>query len=297
MVKALARMRSNVICAEIDRDGLLHRVGFDLAKQHNNDKKGDVMTDEILCHIEESVMSVSLNRPDRKNALNFAMYTALADCFEQAIEASDVRVVLLKGLPGCFTSGNDLADFASGANLSDADNPIARFIRVLGSFPKPVVVAVDGVAVGIGTTLLLHSDLVYASESSSFRLPFVNLGLSPEFASSLVLPRLAGHVKAAEWLLLGEFFSASEALAGGILNAIVDDPVAVAEAQARKLAKQPPAALRSAKALMKAPDQALIKEVIHSEYQVFSEGLKGPEFAEAVSAFFEKRDADFSSFK
>ncbi|MFL0805617.1 MAG: enoyl-CoA hydratase/isomerase family protein [Agarilytica sp.] len=242
------------------------------------------------------IVELMINRPERKNALNLAMYQALADEIKAAPDRG-ARVILLYGAGDCFTSGNDLADFASGSDLSSEDNPIARFIFALLYCPIPVVVSVHGVAVGIGTTLLMHSDLVYADENARLRLPFVNLGLCPEFASSLVLPQLAGHVKAAEWLMLGDFFSANDALAVGLVNEVVDSPLAKARAQAERLAKQPPAALRQAKALMKAPGRSALEAVIHEEFKGFAEGLQGPEFAEAAAAFFEKRAPDFSSFK
>ncbi|MFT5082854.1 MAG: enoyl-CoA hydratase/carnithine racemase [Lentisphaeria bacterium] len=253
------------------------------------------MSEEILVDVCESIMTLTLNRPERKNALNLAMYTTLSESLDRAAKDDEIRVVFFKGAGDSFTSGNDLSDFASGASLAEENNPIRRFLFTLVAFPKPVVVAVHGVAVGIGTTLLLHSDLVYAASSASFRMPFVNLGLCPEFASSLLVPRLAGHAKASEWLLLGEFFSATDALTGGLVNVIVDDPQTFAMQQCQKLAKQPPAALRNAKALIKAPDSAVIMDTINSEIKVFGEALKGAEFSEAVTAFFEKRPANFSS--
>ncbi|MFL0802034.1 MAG: enoyl-CoA hydratase/isomerase family protein [Agarilytica sp.] len=242
------------------------------------------------------VVELMINRPERKNALNLEMYQQLADEIKAAPDRG-VRVVLLHGAGDCFTSGNDLADFASGADLTSEDNPISRFIFAMLYCPIPIVVSVHGVAVGIGTTLLMHSDLVYADEEAQLRLPFVNLGLCPEFASSLVLPKLAGHVKAAEWLMLGDFFSANEARDVGLINEVVGSPLTKARAQAERLAKQPPAALRKAKALMKAPGRSALETVIHEEFKGFAEGLQGPEFAEAAAAFFEKRAPDFSSFK
>lgn len=254
------------------------------------------MTSEIVSEQNEGILTLKLNRPERKNALNLAMYAALTEQLETAKFTPEIKVVLLQGTDECFTSGNDLSDFANGANLAQEGNPIEKFLLTLADFPKPVVVAVTGVAVGIGTTLLMHSDLVYASPQASFRVPFVNLGLCPEFASSLMLSRLAGHAKAAEWLMLGEFFSAQDALEGKLINAVVDDPIAHAKLQCEKLVKQPPAALRSTKALMKSFGDDEVKKAISDEIKVFSESLQGPEFAEAVSAFFEKRAADFTKF-
>jgi len=254
------------------------------------------MSEEISVQQLDKILKLSINRPARKNALTLAMYSSLSEHIAVASEKG-IRVIVLCGEGGNFTSGNDLGDFAEGADLTAVNNPIVKFLYTLLRCPIPVVVAVEGVAVGIGTTLLLHSDMVYADSSAQFQLPFVNLGLCPEFASSLMLPALVGHVKAAEWLLLGEFFSAAEARQAGIVNAIVGDPLEVAMEQAEKLAEQPPAALRGAKALMKAPQKTAIENVLQKEFEIFGQSLKGPEFAEAVAAFFEKRAPDFSSFK
>ena len=254
------------------------------------------MTPEILMQNEDGVMTLTLNRPEQKNALNLSMYSALTRYLQDARSSPEVRVLLLHGSDECFTAGNDLRDFANQKNFKTTDNPIGNFLLALSEFPKPVVTAVSGVAVGIGTTLLLHSDLVYAAPDARFRMPFINLGLCPEFASSLLLPRLAGHVKAAEWLMLGEFFSAEDALAGKLINAIVDDPITFAKLQCNKLTCQPPEALRTAKALMTSHDRQQILDAINGEMALFTKALQGPEFAEAVAAFFEKRTPDFSRF-
>lgn len=253
------------------------------------------MGESIQASESGRVLELMINRPERKNALNLEMYQCLAEHIKGA-ESQGARVILLHGAGDCFTSGNDLADFANGAELTKEGNPIAQFIFALFHCPIPVVVAVHGVAVGIGTTLLMHSDLVYADEQAQFRLPFVNLGLCPEFASSTLLPRLAGHARAAEWLMLGEFFSAGEARTAGLINTVVEDPLAVAREQAAKLAKQPPAALKKTKALMKGTDSECLEAVIKQEFLAFADGLQGAEFAEAVAAFFEKRAPDFSAF-
>lgn len=253
------------------------------------------MSNEILIERDGKILTLVLNRPERKNAISLAMYSALASEINAAAD-NGTRVIVLHGSGENFTSGNDLSDFANATNLLSQENPITQFIYALHTCPLPVVVAVSGVAVGIGTTLLMHSDMVYADSTAAFRLPFVNLGLCPEFASSLLLPSIAGHVKAAEWLMLGEFFSAADALSVGMINKVVDDPVAVARAQAEKLAEQAPAALRHAKTLMKAPQKTAVEDILKQEFAVFAEALEGAEFREAVTAFFEKRKADFSSF-
>ncbi len=255
------------------------------------------MSNAINIVEDGGILELRINRPERKNALNLAMYQTMAEALSEA-PARGVRAVVLCGEGECFTSGNDLADFANASLLIADDNPIKQFIYAMIDCPIPIVVAVHGVAVGIGTTLLLHSDLVYAAPDARFRLPFANLGLCPEFASSYLLPRIAGRVKAAEWLLLGEFFSAEDARSAGLINAIDDDPYALARAQAVKLAQQAPGALREAKALMRDhPPREVLDAVLQKEFEAFSQRLSGPEFAEAVAAFFEKRPADFSSFK
>lgn len=253
------------------------------------------MTEELLIQREDRVVTLTMNRPERKNAINIAMYRALTNAISTAGE-DGTRVIVLTGAGANFTSGNDLADFAEATNVLDRDNPIAGFIKAVLHCPIPLVVAVEGVAVGIGTTVLLHSDLVFAAASAKFRLPFVNLGLCPEFASSHVLSRLAGHVKAAEWLMLGEFFTAADAKDARLINAIDDAPLRLAQAKAKQLAAQPPAALRNAKRLMKSTQMGVLESIIQQEFQTFGEALKGPEFAEAATAFFEKRPADFSAF-
>lgn len=251
--------------------------------------------DLVLVTIDTGVMTIQLNRPAKKNALNLDMYRAMTSALRSAVEDSGVRVILFAGSEGCFTSGNDLADFAGASDLLAADNPIVTFMAAMSKCPKPVVVAVDGLAVGIGTTLLMHSDLVYASPASTFKLPFVSLGLCPEFGASFLLPRIVGYAKATQWLLFGEFFSSSEALDAGLINEVVEKPLAYAKAQSMTLAQQAPAAVRSAKALMRAPLQPELDQVITTEIELFTKALQGEEFKEAVTAFFEKRQPNFSN--
>lgn len=255
------------------------------------------MTEHIRTSREGSTLEITLDRPERKNAISIDMYIALTEALLGASADPAVRSVLITGAEGCFTSGNDLADFSKVADVGSEDNVIYTFLRELADFPKPVVAAVDGVAVGIGTTLLLHCDLAYCSVESTFRLPFVNLGLCPEYASTYLLPRLVGHVKAAEWLLLGEEFSASQARAAGLLNAVVEDPLAVAREQCAKLGIQPPEAVRTTKALLKKTTHKRVEQVMSDELHHFAQALQGAEFKEAVSAFFEKRQPDFSRFE
>lgn len=263
----------------------------------SNESEKDTKEALILYSVVGNVMHIGINRPKKKNALNQAMYSELTKAVEMAVADDSVRALILKGEGENFTSGNDLADFASGAGLESEDNPILNFLRTFAACPKPIVVAVNGVAVGIGTTLLMHSDFVYASATARFKLPFVSLGLCPEYACSFILPRLAGHAKAAEWLMLGDEFSPDDALSAGLINSVVEDPLSKAEDVAKRLALQAPEAIRTAKSLMKSATKNDIDDAINTEILEFSRALKGPEFSEAVTAFFEKRAPDFSNLK
>lgn len=253
------------------------------------------MDEHIVIHREQRVLTLQFNRPERKNAITRAMYSQLADALNAAAQDSEIRVALITGTEDCFTSGNDLQDFMAGGELN-ADNPVVQFLMALLHFPKPVVAAVSGAAVGVGTTLLLQCDLAYADTSAKFQMPFVNLGLVPEYASSFFVPRLVGQARAAELLLLGEAFNAEQAAAMGIINGVEADPVAKARAQALRLADQPPAAVRTTKALLRKPLLDKAEAVMRTEFAAFATGLAGPEFKEAATAFFEKRKPDFSSF-
>src|SRR5690606_29760757 len=174
---------------------------------------------EVVIEQSEHIFRMGFNRPERKNALSLAMYAALADAIDYANRDPDIRVLLCKGGDEIFTSGNDLLDFMSEPEIHD-QHPVVRFMRALSGSAKPVVASVRGSAIGIGTTMLLHCDLVYAADNARLQLPFVNLGLCPEYASSFLLPQMVGHVRASELLLLGEAFSAAQALSLGIVNAI-----------------------------------------------------------------------------
>ena len=255
------------------------------------------MTEFVHTRREGAVVSIVLDRPDKKNAITTAMYEALATAFGKVAADEEVRVALLCGLGGAFTAGNDLADFVSSPSQGD-NAPVFRFLRELAHFEKPLVAAVEGVAVGIGTTMLLHCDLVYAATDARFALPFVNLGVVPEAASSYLLPRVAGWQRAAQMLMLGEPFSAGQALEAGMVNAVVPNEALLPTAMqaAQSLAAKPPSALRQTKRLMK---QALYEDVdraMRDEARVFAQCLHSPEAKEAFSAFFEKRKPDFSRF-
>lgn len=250
----------------------------------------------VLVSESQGVLELQLHRPERKNAINMAMYQALSTALTAAKDRDSVRAVILSGSDGCFTSGNDLQDFLNGIDGVVGDSPIAQFLWTFTTFPKPIVVAVDGLAVGIGTTLLLHCDFAYASSGSEFTLPFTGLGLCPEYASSFLLPRLVGYSKACEWLMLGDAISATDACAAGLINRVVEDPLFSARETAARLVALPPAALRSTKALLKSSVLPRAQKVMLSEADAFVKALQGAEFAEAVDAFFDKRPADFSRF-
>lgn len=237
---------------------------------------------------------VTLDRPEKNNAIDRAMYTDLVEILQDAEDDSETLAVILAGRGSYFTAGNDLKDFSdlsifpqSGAPQID-ENPILAFLDTYRKFPKPLIAAIQGDAIGIGTTLLLHSDLCFASSNAHFCLPFVKLGLCPEFASSYLLPRLVGHVKAFEWLVLGRPFSAFEAHTFGLINAVVDEPLEYAITMAHSLSQLPPHAVVEAKRLIKSASLKPIDRSIAIEIQQFSKALKGPEFAAATKAFFDK---------
>ncbi|MCA9730615.1 MAG: enoyl-CoA hydratase [Deferribacteres bacterium] len=246
-------------------------------------------TSEILVTEENHICTVKFNRPHQKNAINEAMYTALSDAMIAADNDPDVHVLLITGDESCFTAGNDLREFLEKPPTSK-DSPGFRFLRTLVGLQKPLVAAVNGPAVGIGTTLLLHCDLVYAGESAVFILPFINLGLCPENACSLLLPQTAGHRRAAELLMLGEPFNAETAQTLGIINSACPDAETMehALATAEKLAAKPPLALRQTKALMKSASKKAVQEMLYEEIQVFSTLLHSAEAKAAMTAFLRK---------
>ncbi len=246
----------------------------------------------IQVSLEGRVLHLMIDNPTMKNALTLDIYRSLTEQLRSAVRDSKVHVILLSGSEGCFTSGNDLANFLSHPNLDSEDHPIACFIRSMHECSKPVVAAVEGPAIGIGTTMLLHCDLVYAGEGAFFQTPFVNLGVTPEFGSSLLLPQLLGYIRAAEMLLLGERVDAKRAEVFGLINRMVakGQALAVAQEVAARLAEQPPSALLASKKLLKEVTQPLVDEVIPTELRLFSEGLKGPEFSEAIEVFNSRRN-------
>lgn len=248
------------------------------------------------------VATIEIARPEKKNALTVAMYQAMADALNAARADAKVRAVLITGQPGIFTSGNDIEDFMSrppgqgGSNA--AESPVFLFMQALLDCDKPVVAAVTGAAIGIGTTMLLHCDFVYVSDEARLAMPFVGLGLVPEFASSLLVPQLMGHVRAAEKLLLGDPFTPQDAVDCGIANAVL--PASEVVNHARRVAERfnhlPPGAVREAKQLMRGPQRETVVETIRREGALFAARLRSPEAMEAFQAFFQKRKPDFTKF-
>ena len=241
------------------------------------------------------VATIEIARPEKKNALTGAMYRQMAVALEAATADAAVRAVLITGQPGIFTSGNDLEDFMQ---RPAGEPPAFAFMRALLACDKPVVAAVTGAAIGIGTTMLLHCDFVYVSDEARLAMPFVGLGLVPEFASSLIVPQLMGNVRAAEKLLLGDPFTGADAVECGIANAVL--PAGEVAGHARRVAERfnalPPGAVRDSKMLMRRAREKLVAETVAVEGDLFAQRLRSPEAQEAFSAFFQKRRPDFSKF-
>lgn len=252
------------------------------------------MTD-LLIDANAGVMTITLNRVDKKNSITGAMYAAMADALAQAESDAAVRALVFQGHETIFSAGNDIGDFLNAPPIGQ-DAPVFRFLRGISTFSKPVVAAVCGPAVGIGTTMLFHCDLVYAGDNAAFSMPFVNLGLCPEAASSYLAPQLMGHGRAAEALLLGEPFMAEAALEMGLINRIVPptEAAALAQRQAQKLAAKPLNALIETKRLMKKGLADSVAARMAEEVQSFGRLLHEPAAREAFTAFLEKRKPDFS---
>ncbi len=250
------------------------------------------MTDDILTTRSGRILELRLNRPDKKNAITAAMYAALAEGLVAAADDREVRVVTLLGSGDTFTSGNDLKDFQQSPPL-DMDQPVFRFLEAISTFPKMLVAGVEGAAVGVGTTMLLHCDLVLASPTALFSLPFVDLGLVPEAASSLLLPELIGRHRAARHLILGDPFDAETALGYGLVTELVSgDLEARVKSTAERIAAKPPEAVRMTKRLLRSGEDA-IRARIAEEAKLFAGRLTSAEAAEAFAAFFQKRAPNF----
>lgn len=254
------------------------------------------MIDTIRSERNGAIVTLKIDRQDKKNALTTEMYSALTAQIQAAVADSSVRVLLLSGEGPDFSSGNDLVDFIANPP-KDESAPVFQFINAVRTCPKPVVAAVEGLAVGIGTTILLHCDLVYAASNARFKMPFVDLGVTPEAGSSWILPKNFGYQRAAELMLLCPIFDADTASKAGFVTRVVEPGKALEAATqaATQVASKPPAALRAAKELMKR-DGDTLAERLKVEADVFAQGLQGEEFKEAVDAFKNKRKPDFSRF-
>jgi enoyl-CoA hydratase/carnithine racemase len=250
---------------------------------------------DILIHAESGVMTITFNRFEKKNSISTAMYATMADALVQAETSSAVRVVVFQGHEAIFSAGNDIGDFLNSPP-STQESPVFRFLHAISAFPKPVIASVCGPAVGIGTTMLFHCDLVYAGDNAAFSMPFVNLGLCPEAASSLLVPQMMGYHRAAEALLLGEPFMAEAALEVGLVNRILPplETNNYAQTIAKKLAAKPLSSLVETKRLMKNGHAATVKAQMSEEAASFGRMLREPAAKEAFGAFLEKRRPDFS---
>lgn len=250
---------------------------------------------DILVHTEAGVTTITFNRLARKNSITTDMYAAMADALTVAAADDTVRVVVFQGHETVFSAGNDIGDFLNQP-ASTPQSPVFRFLHGIAAFPKPIVAAVSGPAVGIGTTMLFHCDLVVAGDNAAFSMPFVNLGLCPEAASSLLAPQLMGYHRAAEALLLGEPFFAEAALEVGLVNRVVPPTEAngAAQAIARKLAAKPLGSLVETKRLMKQGQSSQVQARMTEEGASFGRMLREPAAREAFTAFMDKRKPDFS---
>ena len=253
------------------------------------------MSEDVRVERREGVLSITLNRPERRNAITIDMYAALADAIESAANDDAIRVVTLRGEGQDFAAGNDLGDFLKALPRDTNEIPVWRLLRLLATCETPLVAAVHGNCVGIGTTMLLHCDLVIAEAGARFSLPFVDLALVPEAASTLLLPQLAGRRRAARYLLLGEAFGVDEASALGLVShtaAAGELDAALADVVSRLLAK-PPAALAATQRLLRAGKSDEVLQRMKLESDAFAERLSSAEAKEAFTAFFEKRKPDF----
>lgn len=256
------------------------------------------MSEDILVTISEKTQIIQINRPDKKNALTHAMYSKMLEAMTASELNPNIKATVIYGSTECFTSGNDLVEFANWGNSNFVDTPVGKFLTSLATATKPVIAAVNGEAIGIGTTMLLHCDFIFAGTNSRFQMPFVSLGLCPEGASSLLLPTIMGHCRAAELLLLAQTFDSEKALAYGLINNVCDPLTTLGTAlkTAQILNAQPTSAIVLTKQLLKKQSTEKTMSTMHAEGNVFSERLKSPEAQEAFEAFFAKRKPDFNQF-
>ena len=252
---------------------------------------------DILTTNESGVLTITFNRPEKKNSLTGAMYEVFARTLSEAASDEQVRAIVLTGNEQMFSAGYDLGEFVKNPPVT-IDAPVWQFLRALNEFPKPVIAAVCGIAVGIGVTMLLHCDLIFVGDNAKFSLPFVSLGVCPEAASSLLLPRLVGYQRAARMLLTGDPFDARSALEVGLVNQILPatETLAFALSEAKKLVAKPLSAVVETKRLMKMSERAAIEARMSEEIAVFGRMVTEGAAKEAFAAFGEKRKPDFSQF-
>jgi enoyl-CoA hydratase/carnithine racemase len=243
---------------------------------------------EITSTRHGQTLEISFNRPEKMNAITRAMYAGLASNLNEAAGDFGVRCVVITSQGDHFTSGNDIGDFMSNPP-TESDSDVAKFLGALLEFPKPLLAAVKGNAIGVGTTMLLHCDVVVAGPTAQFSMPFTSLGLVPEAGSSMLFPQLVGHQRAAKIFLTGESFSASDAKEMGLVAEVADDPRAKALEIAEKIAQQPPQAVINTKALMKAGKHDATAAVMRAEFEIFALALQSEEAAEAFMKFMSKR--------
>ncbi|UPK07179.1 enoyl-CoA hydratase [Bradyrhizobium sp. 170] len=251
--------------------------------------------DEIVTERAGSILRIQLNRPKRRNAMTSAMYVALSDILKNAAKDEHTRVVLWHGAGDSFCAGNDIEDFLKNPP-GPGESPQAQLMNALIDFDKPLIAAVQGAAIGGGTTMLLHCDFVYAGESAKFQMPFINLALVPEFGSSSIVPARIGHIRGSELILLGSPYDASRALELGLVTQVVPDQdlLSIAIATAQKLAAKPAGALQASKRLMKQPFRQQIAAAMKAENEEFSAQVRSADAKEALTAFLEKRAPDFT---
>lgn len=263
--------------------------------QQDNRSQNELKTGSIHQRLDKNILTLTMSNPTKKNAINYEMYAALSQALDEAATNQDVHVVVLTGEDSAFTSGNDVNAFEKRDTTTSEPPASIVFLKSLATFPKPIIAKVNGVAIGIGSTMLLHCDLVYASQNSIFQFPFVNLGLVPEAGSSYILPRLLGFARASEIILLGEKFSAEQAKNYGLVNEIFEatELDQAVEDVAIKLTHKPSQALQLSKKLLRdMPIDDLLNRIDH-ESTIFSHCLQGSEFKEALNAFKEKRKPNF----
>lgn len=255
------------------------------------------MSEHVLIERSGGVLTLSMNRPDKKNALTQKMYGAMADAIVAAQQDTQIRAVVIQGSDSCFTSGNDVGDFVNSPR-SDTKSPVYHFLRAICNAEKPLIAAVNGPAVGVGVTMLLHCDLVYVAENARLKMPFVNLGLCPEAGSSFLLPRLLGHLRAAELLLLGEEVSGQRASEIGLANRALPAGAAVLQAAhqaAERITEQPPGSVKLTKQLIKQGVAQIAEQTMDTEGAHFTELLASDDAREALTAFIEKRKPVFKN--